>query len=59
VVNHTDLFRDTYSDDDEDRFFRRFRFLNRQVKNILLEAYENPVINKMMQDRKRARGEQE
>lgn len=59
VVNHTDLFKDTYSDDDEDRFFRRFRFLNRQVKNILLEAYENPVINKMMQDRKRARGEQE
>jgi 1-acyl-sn-glycerol-3-phosphate acyltransferase len=56
VVNHADLFRDTYSDEDEDRFFRRFRFLNRQVTNILLEAYANPVVNKMLIDRKRSSG---
>jgi hypothetical protein len=53
IVNHTDLFQDTYSDDEEDRFFRRFRFLNRQVTNILLEAYANPVVNKMLLDRRK------
>ncbi len=53
VVNHTDLFKDTYSEEEQDRFFRRFRFLNRQVTNILLEAYANPVVNKMLLDRRK------
>lgn len=52
VIHNTNLFEQTYSEFEKQRFFLRFRRLSKQVRNILLEAYSNPVANKMMHGKK-------
>ncbi len=51
-VYNTDLFAQSYSQFERQRFFLRFRRLSDQVKQVLLESYANPVINKMHLTRK-------
>lgn len=46
-VHNTDLFAQSYSQFERQRFFLRFRRLSGEVKKVLLESYANPVINKM------------
>jgi 1-acyl-sn-glycerol-3-phosphate acyltransferase len=52
VVHDTDLFEQSYSQFEKQRFFLRFHRLSRQVKQVLLESYANPVIKKMLLNRK-------
>jgi glycerol-3-phosphate O-acyltransferase len=52
VVHHTDLFEQSYSQFEKQRFFLRFRRLTDKVKQVLLESYANPVVNKMLSNRK-------
>ncbi|MFP4179731.1 MAG: 1-acyl-sn-glycerol-3-phosphate acyltransferase [Spirochaetaceae bacterium] len=46
-VHNTDLFAQSYSQFEKQRFFLRFRRLSDEVRKVLLESYANPVINKM------------
>jgi len=48
----TDLFDQSYSEFDKQRFILRFRRLSKDVRKILLEAYSNPVVNKMLYGKK-------
>src|SRR6056297_116644 len=52
VIHNTNLFEQTYSEFEKQRFFLRFHRLSKQVRTILLEAYANPVANKMMHGKK-------
>lgn len=52
VINNTNLFEQAYSEFEKQRFFLRFHRLSKQVRTILLEAYANPVANKMMHGKK-------
>ena len=52
VIHNTNLFETTYSEFEKQRFFLRFHRLSKQVRTILLEAYANPVANKMMHGKK-------
>lgn len=52
IVHNTDLFDKSYSEFEKQRFYLRFRRLSRDIRQILLEAYSNPVVNKMMYGKK-------
>jgi len=52
IVHNTDLFDKSYSEFEKQRFYMRFRRLSRDIRQILLEAYSNPVVNKMMYGKK-------
>jgi hypothetical protein len=52
MSHNTDLFDQSYSEFDKQRFFMRFHRLSKDVRNILLEAYSNPVVNKMLYGKK-------
>ena len=52
MSHNTDLFDQSYSEFDKQRFFLRFHRLSKEVRNILLEAYSNPVVNKMLYGKK-------
>lgn len=52
MSHNTDLFDQSYSEFDKQRFFLRFRRLSKEVRTILLEAYSNPVVNKMLYGKK-------
>lgn len=47
MVKGTGIFEDRYNDSDRERLLKRFRNLPEGVKEILLHAYANPVVNKM------------
>lgn len=53
MVHHTDLFDKSYSELDKHLFFLRFRRLSKDVRQILLEAYSNPVVNKILYGKKK------
>ncbi len=52
MVHNTDLFDKSYSEFEKQMFFLRFRRLSKDVRQILLESYSNPVVNKMMYGKK-------
>ena len=52
MSHDTDLFDRSYSEFDKQRFFLRFRRLSKEVRKVLLEAYSNPVVNKMLYGKK-------
>jgi 1-acyl-sn-glycerol-3-phosphate acyltransferase len=52
IVHNTDLFDKSYSEFEKQLFYLRFRRQPRDIRQILLEAYANPVVNKMMYGKK-------
>ncbi len=47
MVKGSTIFEDRYDDSDRERLLKRFKNLPEGVKEILLHAYANPVVNKM------------